>query len=157
MASVGNRRCCYMTSLSGHADFGFFAWARVYQTVGLPLLFIPITLGVLYRAAAGKTGEASSLINVARNLGGSIGISLANTELAQRVQFHQSRLAEQIAPSSLNYQHWSERITAYFTQEGYGAAQAKARALGWIGRPSSRRRRSCPTSTCSGERPYLPP
>ena len=35
-------------------------------------------------------------MNVARNLGGSIGVSLANTELVQRSQFHQSRLVENL-------------------------------------------------------------
>src|SRR5262249_34374235 len=33
----------YMMSLTAQADFSFFAWARVFQTIGLPFLFIPIT------------------------------------------------------------------------------------------------------------------
>jgi MFS family permease len=37
-----------------------------------------------------------ALVNVAGNLGGSIGISMARTILAQRSQFHQSRLGENI-------------------------------------------------------------
>jgi hypothetical protein len=40
-----------------------------------------------------KTAEGSALINVALNLGGSFGVSLANTELLQRPQFHQARRA----------------------------------------------------------------
>jgi hypothetical protein len=36
-------RLFYMTTLSGQADFGFYTWARVLQTVGLPFVFIPIT------------------------------------------------------------------------------------------------------------------
>ena len=44
----------YMTSLSPDADFGFFAWARVFQTLGPPFLFIPITSALLCRLAAGK-------------------------------------------------------------------------------------------------------
>ena len=46
-----------------------------------------------------KTNQASALVNVARSLGGSMGVALAQTILAQRQQFHQSRLIEHIAPS----------------------------------------------------------
>ena len=61
------------------ADFSFYAWARVLQTIGLPFVFIPITSASYTGLPPEKTGEASSLINVARNLGGSIGISVATT------------------------------------------------------------------------------
>jgi DHA2 family multidrug resistance protein len=47
---------------------------------------------------------ASALINVARNLGGSIGVALAQTVLAQRQQLHRSRLIEHIAPCDIGYQ-----------------------------------------------------
>jgi DHA2 family multidrug resistance protein len=123
----------YTTSINADTSFGWFAWARVFQVIALPLLFIPINTVAYAELRPQDTGQASSLINVARNLGGSIGISLANTVLAQRAQFHQSRLVEQIYPSSHNYQHWLDRITQYFVDHGSNAIQAKARAIGWIG------------------------
>jgi DHA2 family multidrug resistance protein len=121
------------TSLSSDTSFGWFAWIRVFQVIALPLLFIPINTVAYAGLRPQDTGQASSLINVARNLGGSIGISMATTVLAQREQFHQSRLIEHLYPSSLNFQQWSARITEYFVAQGSGPAQAKARALGWIG------------------------
>ena len=90
----------YSTSLTPDASFDYFAWVRVYQTVGLPFLFIPINTVAYDGLPANKTNQASALMNVARNLGGSIGISLANVVLTQRTQFHQSRLAENTMPSS---------------------------------------------------------
>ena len=84
----------YSTSLTPDASFDYFAWVRVYQTIGLPFLFIPINSIAYDGLPANKTNQASALMNVARNLGGSIGISLANVVLTQRTQFHQSRLAE---------------------------------------------------------------
>jgi hypothetical protein len=36
----------------------------------------------------GRKAPASALIDMPRNLGGSFGISLANTEVARRSQFH---------------------------------------------------------------------
>ena len=123
----------YTTTINADTSFGWFAWLRVFQVVALPLLFVPINTVAYADLRPQDTGQASSLINVARNLGGSIGISMASTLLAQRAQFHQSRLVEHIVPSSLNYQHWSAQITQYFVGQGYGPVQAKARALGWIG------------------------
>jgi DHA2 family multidrug resistance protein len=70
-------------------------------------LFVPINTVAYSELRPESTGQASSLINVARNLGGSIGISLANTELMQRAKFHQSRLVETAIPSSSSYQHAS--------------------------------------------------
>ena len=48
-----------MMRLSSDADFSFFAWARVFQTVGLPFLFIPITSAPYAGLPPDKTSEAS--------------------------------------------------------------------------------------------------
>ena len=88
----------YSTSLVPDASFSYFATVRVFQTVGMPFLFIPINSVAYTGLPPQKTNEGSALINVARNLGGSIGVSLANTELVQRSQFHQSRLVENLIP-----------------------------------------------------------
>lgn len=56
----------------------------------------------------------SALINVARNIGGSRGVALAQTVLAQRQQFHQSRLIEHAAPSDIGYQQTIETMTRFF-------------------------------------------
>jgi len=58
-----------------------------------------------------KANEVASPINVARNLGGSMGISLSITLLAQREQFHRARLAESIFPSSIQYQNAINQVT----------------------------------------------
>jgi DHA2 family multidrug resistance protein len=123
----------HMTSIGPDTSFDWFAWVRVMQVVALPFLFIPINIVSYSELRPEDTGQASSLINVARNLGGSIGISTANTLLAQRSQFHQARLVEHIYPSSSNYQAAMERIAQYFVDHGYDLAQAKMRAMGWIG------------------------
>jgi MFS family permease len=61
------------------------AWVRLYQTVGLPFLFIPINTVAYDGLPPAKTNQASALMNVARNLGGSIGISLANVALVRAI------------------------------------------------------------------------
>jgi DHA2 family multidrug resistance protein len=123
----------HSASLSPDANFGFFAWMRVFQVVALPFLFIPITTAAYAGLPAEKTNQASALINVARNLGGSIGVSLASALLAQREQFHQSRLVEHIYPSSPAYRQAVDNASRHFAEQGASMPDAQHQALGQIG------------------------
>jgi DHA2 family multidrug resistance protein len=123
----------HMTSLMPGASFGYFAWSRVFQMIGLPFLFIPINTVAYSRLSPTKTNQASALINVARNLGGSVGISLANTVLAQRSQFHHLRLAEHVYPSSPAFQHTTDQVAHYFAGQGAASVNTQNLAIGWIG------------------------
>jgi MFS transporter, DHA2 family, multidrug resistance protein len=122
----------YSTTLVPDASFSYFATVRICQTVGMPFMFIPVNSVAYTGLPQQKTNQGSALINVARNLGGSIGVSLANTELTQRSQFHQSRLVENMIPSSPAFQSTLHNLTQYFTQFG-SAASAQARAMGYMG------------------------
>jgi DHA2 family multidrug resistance protein len=123
----------HFTSLAPTASFDYFAWARVFQMVGLPLLFVPITTASYAGLPPEKTNQASALINVARNLGGSIGVSMAITLIAQREQFHQFRLTEHLVPSSPQYQETLRQAAARFVAHGASHADAQREALGWLG------------------------
>jgi DHA2 family multidrug resistance protein len=102
--------------------------------IGLPLLFIPINTVAYDGLPPDKTNQASSLINVARNLGGSLGVSLANAELVRRAQFHQARLAEHVFASSPVAQTTINQMTEQFVRQGFSPPDAKTHALGLIGR-----------------------
>jgi DHA2 family multidrug resistance protein len=123
----------YSTSLTPDASFDYFSWMRVYQTIGLPFMFIPINTVAYDGLPPNKTNQASALMNVARNLGGSIGISLANVVLTQRTQFHQSRLVENTIPSSPAFQSTLRGMTQYFMHHGATAGGARGQAIGMIG------------------------
>jgi MFS transporter, DHA2 family, multidrug resistance protein len=122
----------YSTSLAPDASFGFFATIRIFQNMGMPFLFLPINSVAYDGLAVQKTSEGSALINVARNLGGSIGVSLANTELVQRTQFHQARLTENLTQSSPTFRSVLSNMTHYFAQTG-SPADAQSRAIGLVG------------------------
>jgi MFS transporter, DHA2 family, multidrug resistance protein len=123
----------HSTALVPDANFGFFATIRVYQMIGLPFLFIPINTIAYDGLPQDKTAQASALINVARNLGGGVGVSLANTELLQRSQFHQARLVENMVPTSPVFHSTVNQITHFFTQQGAPLAAAQSHAYGYIG------------------------
>jgi MFS transporter, DHA2 family, multidrug resistance protein len=86
----------YMTRFDLDVDYNTLAWGRVYQSVGLGFLFIPINTIAFLGIPPVKNNDASALINMMRNLGGSFGISLATTLLARRQQYHQSVLTEHV-------------------------------------------------------------
>ena len=123
----------HFTGLSPGANFAWFAWGRAYQMIGIPFLFLTITSYSYVGLPAGKSGQASALINVARNLGGSVGVSAAQTMLAQREQFHHARLVENFDPSSIAYSRTVKLASAYFQHHGASATDAGHQAVAWIG------------------------
>ena len=68
-----------MTGFDTQVSFWTLAIARVFQAVGLAFLFVPINTVAYAGLPPGKSNNASALINLMRNLGGSVGISVANT------------------------------------------------------------------------------
>jgi DHA2 family multidrug resistance protein len=66
--------------------------------------------------------EATSLYNLLRNLGGSVGIAFTTTILSRRAQLHQTRLVEHLSPFDPAYQISRERIGEMLTQKGLPAA-----------------------------------
>ncbi|MFN5489137.1 MAG: DHA2 family efflux MFS transporter permease subunit [Bradyrhizobium sp.] len=122
-----------MTNVYGDLGFWYMARSRMLIGVGLPLIFIPIMAASYDGIPAGKTDQASALINAARNTGGSIGVSLVSNVLTHREQFHQSRLVEQVTPSSPQYQDTMHRMTDFFIAQGSSLLQAQQQAVQWIG------------------------
>ena len=64
----------------------------------LPFLFIPISSASLVHIPRARNGDAAAILNLMRNMGGSVGISFITNMLARRTQFHQSRLVEHLTP-----------------------------------------------------------
>lgn len=122
-----------MTSVYGDLGFWFMARSRMLLGVGLPLIFVPIMAASYDGIPPDKTDQASALINAARNTGGSIGVSLVSNVLTHREQFHQSRLVEQVTPSSIQYQDTLQQVTNFFAAQGSSLAQAHSQAIQWIG------------------------
>lgn len=91
-----------MTSFYLGVTFDTVMLSRAAQTLGLAFLFIPINTLAFADVRAEKTSNASGLINLARNLGGSVGISLVTTLVARRQQHHQTVLISHITKFSHN-------------------------------------------------------
>jgi DHA2 family multidrug resistance protein len=131
-AAIAGLSMWHLTGLTDNITYDYAAMSRIYLALGLPLLFLPITTASYEGVPPEKTNQASALINVARNLGGSIGVAMVQTILAQRQQFHQSRLIEHIAPSDVGYQQTLAAVTHFFEAQGSNATDAAAQALAYI-------------------------
>lgn len=131
------RRSRFMASPSSRhspqTQLPLLCLARIFLMIGLPFLFIPISTAAYVGLAPQKTNQASALINVARNIGGSIGVSLSNTVIAQNAQLHQANLVSHTAQSSPAYQQALRQVTEHFVAQGSTMLQAKQQAVGWIG------------------------
>jgi DHA2 family multidrug resistance protein len=120
----------YMTNFDTQVSFATLAWARVFQAAGLAFLFVPINTAAYNGLPKGKNNNASALINLARNLGGSFGVSLANTMLIRRSQFHQSRLLSASTFTDSAYKQTVNSIARTFVHEGVNPIVAANRAVG---------------------------
>jgi DHA2 family multidrug resistance protein len=86
----------WMTNFYLGVSFEVMMLARMAQMASLAFLFIPINTIIFRSVPANKTNNASALVNMARNFGGSVGLAFASTLLTRREQFHQSRIVEQL-------------------------------------------------------------
>jgi DHA2 family multidrug resistance protein len=88
----------YLAGLDPTPSFWTLSIARALQAMSLPFLFIPISAASYVGIPPEKNNEASAIINLMRNLGGSVGVSFVTTMLQWRIQFHHARLAEHVTP-----------------------------------------------------------
>lgn len=103
-----------MTHLNADITFHDAAIARLFQAMALPFLFVPINAVAYVGLPQNKTAQASSLLNISRNLGGSIGISISQTLLAGGLQRHQSNLVNPLNPLNPNYNEWMQKAQGAF-------------------------------------------
>ena len=66
------------------------------QGAGLSLLFVPLTTVSMATIPPERMGNATSLFNLMRNIGGSIGIAITGTMLARQRQASSAMLGEHI-------------------------------------------------------------
>ena len=124
-----------MTTFDLSVDFHAMVMARIYQAVGLSCLFMPINIAAYASLPREKNNAASGLMNLARNIGGSFGISFVTTGLARRAQVHQGRLVERLNAANPQFQAVLHGMTRTFSGAGAGpgsgaqSAQQHAYAL----------------------------
>ena len=131
----------HMSGFNLNVDFSTLAWARVYQSLGLALLFIPINTAAYQGVPADKNANASAMINMMRNIGGSVGIAVLTTYLARREQANQALLTRHVtsygAPTNALLHKLQQAALAAHASAGAALHQAEAQIYAMVQRQAA--------------------
>jgi DHA2 family multidrug resistance protein len=99
----------------------------------LSFLFVPIGNMATGTITNEQMGNATGIFNLLRNIGGSIGISLASTMLIRRMSFHETRIASSVPLSGIWFEQHTAQMSAYFARHlGHAAGQPAALAAMYL-------------------------
>jgi len=125
---VGGTTLLWLANLNLQAGYWDIFWPQLVQGVGMSLLFVPLTTISMDRIPREKMGYATSLFNLMRNIGGSIGIAVTGTMLSRHSQSTTSLLGANVTPYDPASQSMLYQMKAAFIAAGTDAATATTRA-----------------------------
>jgi MFS transporter, DHA2 family, multidrug resistance protein len=125
---VGGGSLLWLSGLNLQAGYWDIFWPQLIQGAGLSLLFVPLTTVSMDPIPRERMGNATSLFNLMRNIGGSIGIAVTGTMLARHQQATGSTLAAHVTPYDLATQSLFAQMKAGFMAAGADAVTATNRA-----------------------------
>jgi MFS transporter, DHA2 family, multidrug resistance protein len=120
-----------LSRLNLQAGYWDIFWPQFIQGASLAMLFVPLTTATMDPIPKEEMGNATSMFNLMRNLGGSVGIAGATTYLFRRQQVHTNVLGAHVTPYSWQTRqltnslqgnmmaHGSDPVTA--SQQSYAA------------------------------------
>ena len=100
----------------------------VISRAGTAFLFVPINVMAFYFVPKGNMDNASGLINLARNIGASTGISFVTTMLDRRAQLHQDFLVHNMQKGNGLYRSALNHLTHLFSARGSDTVHAAIQA-----------------------------
>ncbi len=107
-------------------------WQQILQGSGLAFIFVPLTTATMDPIPNSEMGNATSLFNLMRNVGGSVGIAVTDFLVTQREQFHQQRLGSHLTASSSSVQQMLATAKAALMARGEDAYTAAKQALAML-------------------------
>jgi len=113
-----------MSGFNMQADFASILWPRIVMSVGLAMVFIPLTTLSLSSIPREEMGNATSVFNLVRNLGGSVGVAFAATMLSRGSQIHQAHLSEHITSFNTGYTRAAGQAAQALVQQGMNPVTA---------------------------------
>jgi MFS transporter, DHA2 family, multidrug resistance protein len=126
--TVGGVTLLWMGQLNLNAGYWDLFWPQFIQGSGMALLFVPLTTVSMATIAPERMGYATSLFNLMRNIGGSIGIAVTGTILQRQRQTTATLLGEHINSYDHTTQALLSQITNGMIAAGSDAVTATNRA-----------------------------
>ena len=122
----------FMTRVTPTIDFWNLAWPRFVQGFAQGFIFVPLQALTLATIPTERLGNSTAAYNVARNIGGGMGVALVTTLLARRSQVHQATLMGHLDPWSFEMADRMQRWTNHFVNHGADTFTAGRQAMSML-------------------------
>ena len=107
-----------LSRLNLEAGYWDIFWPQFIQGAALAMLFVPLTTATMDPIPKEEMGNATSMFNLMRNLGGSFGIAAATTYLFRRQQYHTNQLGARVTAFSPAARAMSRSVAANMVAHG---------------------------------------
>ncbi|MEG4073355.1 DHA2 family efflux MFS transporter permease subunit [Microcoleus sp. Pol14C2] len=104
-------------------------WPLIWRGATTVLMFLPLSLATLGSIPKEDVSAGSGFYNLTRQLGGSIGIAILTSLLAQREAFHRAILLAKLTPYDPETTERLSALIGVFQSRGSDAATAQQQAL----------------------------
>jgi MFS transporter, DHA2 family, multidrug resistance protein len=125
---VGGFTLIWLSWLNLQAGYWDIFWPQMIQGVGMSLLFVPLTTVSMDPIPREQMGNATSLFNLMRNIGGSVGIAMTGTMLARNSQSTTALLGRNVTVYDAASQTMLAQMKAAFMAAGADTVTATNRA-----------------------------
>jgi DHA2 family multidrug resistance protein len=126
--TIGGVTLLWLSWLNLQAGYWDIFWPQLVQGVGMSLLFVPLTTVSMDPIPRERMGNATSLFNLMRNIGGSIGIAVTGTLTARHSQSITATLGAHVTPYDSRSQAMFQQLRGAFMAAGADMATATERA-----------------------------
>src|SRR5262249_25561241 len=129
---VGGTTLLWLSKLNLQAGYWDIFWPQLVQGVGMSLLFVPLTTVSMDPIPRERMGNATSLFNLMRNIGGSVGIAATGTMLARHQQSTTALLGANVTPYDAASRSLFVQLRGAFMAAGSDMATATNRTYAAI-------------------------
>ena len=121
-----------LSALNLNAGYWDIFWPQFWQGIAMALLFVPLTTTTMDPIPKEEMGNATSIFNLMRNIGGSVGIAAATTFLERRTQVQINTLGANVTAYSGAARQMLQGARGALMAGGASSATATQQAYGMM-------------------------
>jgi MFS transporter, DHA2 family, multidrug resistance protein len=121
--------CLLDIHLTAAAGGGDFVLSQLLRGFGQMLAFMPLNQASVGSVSRENTADAAGLYNMARNLGGSIGLALLGVFIDRRTELHADIIRQSVSANSTLLQERLASQSAFFASYGGDLAAGNRQAI----------------------------
>jgi MFS transporter, DHA2 family, multidrug resistance protein len=121
-----------LSKLNLNAGYWDIFWPQFIQGASIAMVFVPLTTATMDAISREEMGNATSIFNLMRNLGGSFGIAAGTTYLFRREQFHTFQLGAHVTAAGPRTERFLQNIQGALVARGSDPVTAAHQAQGAI-------------------------